>query len=229
MSNRDLVSSDKITFFQRTILKWFLRYGRIYPWRSEKDPFKILIAEIMLQRTRADQVLPVYEKFILKYHNPELLSNLSINDIQFFFSKLGLIWRSKLMKEMSMHLIRDYQGRVPSNKQHLLLLPGIGNYIADAVTVFAFNQRRTVIDSNVIRVVSRFFGIQTAGEMRYNKNFITFCQRLSENIPSEDVKKLNWALLDLGALICKPHAICNLCPMNTGCGYGHVFLYKEDS
>lgn len=147
-----------IPFFHENLLRWFDANARDFPWRKESDPFKILIAEMMLQRTKANQVLTIYDDFIERFPNPDLLANSRVEDIDFFLARLGLHWRSRLMREMALKLITVYEEKVPNTREEIITLPGVGNYIADAVCVCAFNQRKTVIDSNVVRVVTRFTG-----------------------------------------------------------------------
>lgn len=211
--------SKNIVFFQHNILEWFVKNGRIYPWRRESDPFKVLMAEMMLQRTRADQVLPVYKQFIKKFPDIRSLACATVEDVFKFILKLGLFWRGKLLKEMITTIMVKHNGKIPLERNELLEIPGIGDYIADAMIVFAFNGKRTVIDSNVVRLVSRFFGIEPRGEMRRNREFIKFCQRLSDDLGLDDVKKFSWALIDHSAAICRPIPFCHICPLSKECNY----------
>lgn len=211
---------SKKSFFQTELLEWFEHNARDYPWRKTDDSYKILIAEIMLHRTRVNQVLPVYEKFIKKYADVQTLAKANLVDVSKYVSKLGMLWRSKLILDMAQTLINTYDGNIPENREELLKIEGIGDYTADAMISFAFNKKRIIIDSNVIRVVSRFFGIkETTGEMRRNKSFIEFCQTLTEKLSGEQTKKLNWAMIDHSASICKPNPLCNKCPLDKECNY----------
>ena len=200
-------------------MKWFDKNGRNYPWRKEKNSYKILVAEVMLQRTRVEQVLPVYLSFIRRFPTVKSLAGASISDISEYVKKLGLFWRSKLISKMAGTILSDYGGKVPEERKELLKIPGVGDYIADAMISFAFNGKRTVVDSNVIRLVSRFFGIEVKGEMRRKKSFVDFCQKLSNDLNVEDVKRLNWAIIDHSAAVCKPKPCCVKCPLSSGCHY----------
>jgi A/G-specific adenine glycosylase len=206
-------------FFQHALLKWFRINGLKYPWRKERDPFKLLIAEVMLQRTRAGQVVPVYIDFVKKF--PDLQALSSSNEIQLekFMKRLGLFWRTELLMEMVSKISVEYNGIIPSNKEQLLSLPGIGDYIADALIVFAYGGKGVVVDSNVVRLVSRFFGINYKGEMRRNRDFKNFCQKLAQGISSKDIKKFNWALIDHPGKICTPIPRCQICPLSRKCNY----------
>ena len=171
----------------------------------------------MLQRTRVGQVLPVYRRFIRKFPSIEFLSDAKVEEIAVFVSKLGLFWRSKMMKEAAKYVITFFHGRIPSDRNALLMIPGVGDYIADAMISFAFGGNRIVIDSNVIRLVTRFFGIESKGEMRRNRSFINFCQSLSENLSFKEIKQINFGLIDHSAAICKPVPLCDQCPLSKEC------------
>jgi len=210
---------NKICFFQKQLLHWFKKNGRVYPWREAKNSYHKLIAEMMLQRTRVEQVLPVYLQFIKKFKNIESLSNAKITDVEKFVKQLGLFWRSKMIVDMAKHIAVREKSRIPEERENLLQIPGVGDYIADAMIVFAFNGKRTVIDGNVIRLTTRFFDIENKPEIRRNKNFVEFCQKLSEDLDLENVKDFNYALIDFAALICKRVPLCNRCPVSTRCSY----------
>jgi A/G-specific adenine glycosylase len=208
-----------IIFFQKSLLKWFKKNGRRYPWRLEANPFRILIAEMMLQRTRADQVVPVYITFVRKFPDAKSVFHARTDDISSTFLKLGLFWRMNRLRQMAGHILNRYQGNVPDKKEELVIIPGIGEYISDAIMVFAFNKRRTIIDSNVVRLVTRYFGIPLKGEMRRNKMFREFCQRLTIGLESQTIRSFNWSLLDHSAIVCKPVPLCENCPLSSKCQY----------
>lgn len=210
---------SKIVFFNRRLLKWFARKGRKYPWREISNPFNILIAELMLQRTKADQVLPVYLDFMKKFPDPDSMMHAVADDLKSIHS-LGLVRRSKVIVEMSKYLREGHGSLIPSSRDELLKIPGVGDYTADAMVVFAFNHRRTVVDSNVVRLVSRFFGIgNKKGEMRRNIAFVNFCQLLNDNVDDQNIKEFNWALIDFPAVICKTIPLCKICPLSSKCSY----------
>lgn len=211
--------SERIPFFQNVLLRWFGKNGRHYPWRKENDPYRILVAESMLQRTKVDQVLPVYSEFISKFPSVNALSSANVDEISIFVRRLGLLWRSRRMLDMAKHIVSKYNGKIPNNRKQLLLIPGIGDYIADAMISFAFGGRRIIIDSNVVRLVSRMFGFELKGEMRRNRQFIDFCQNLSQDIRPSDIRKFNYALIDHAAAICRPTPLCVKCPLAERCHY----------
>ena len=189
------------------------------PWRNEKDPYRILIAEVMLQRTKVEQVLPVYEKFIIRFPNFESLARSSEPEIRKFMNRLGLYWRTKLILKMAKKIIRDFNGKLPSEREMLFTIPGIGDYIAEMIIILAFRGKGIAIDSNVVRLITRFFGIETKGELRRRKNFINFCQELNRRMSSDEVRNFNLAIIDFPSMICKPKPLCNVCPLASRCIY----------
>jgi len=213
------VSRKHVSFFRSTVFSWFEKNGRSFKWRKESDPFRILIAEIMLQRTRAEQVEPVYTEFTNKFKNLRSLGQSQIEEISPFVGKLGLSRRSKIFIEMANYIMSKYNGEIPSSKEELLNIPGIGDDIANAMIVFAFGGRGFAIDSNVVRLISRFFGVSIRGEGRRDKTLVEFCHSLPRDRDPKSLKKLNWALIDFPALLCKIKPLCNDCPLATKCAY----------
>jgi A/G-specific adenine glycosylase len=173
----------------------------------------------MLQRTRAKQVAPVYLEFIGRFPEANSLNNIRTAEIRRFISKLGLTWRTETIVRTAHELNSKYNGMIPRSKNKLLMLPGIGEYISDALMVFGYKRRLTVIDVNVIRLVCRFFGIPLKGEIRRKKEFIRFCQTLVEKIPSDQIRNFNWALIDFPAVICLKNPRCSICPLSKRCDY----------
>lgn len=206
-------------FFIESMLKWFEFNGRKYPWRNETDPFKILIAEIMLQRTRADQVLPVYLAFVRKYPTIQSLAQANHEEIANLISSLGLPSRGETFLRIARTIIQDHGSRIPSERQQLLRLNGIGDYIANAFLLFGLRDGDLAIDSNVVRVVSRFFSGDGESELRRNKKFLQFCKTLVNRLDMEDRRNLNYSIIDFSAAICKKTPLCCRCPLASRCRY----------
>lgn len=199
------------------LLKWFKKYGRTYPWRKNTKPYRVLMAEIMLQRTKADQVLPVYKAFIKKFPDSASLAKAPPEEIDKVFSQLGLMWRAEKVKKLASVLASDYKGQIPNVREKLLSLPGVGEYVADAILCFAYGKDVAVVDANVCRVIGRIFGLKTRGEARRDSKFRKAAQQL---IPSGKAKEFNWAIIDLAAMICTPrNPKCKICPLSYVCLY----------
>jgi A/G-specific adenine glycosylase len=199
------------------LLEWFNENGREYPWRKKTSPYRILMAEIMLQRTKADQVLPVYKSFLKKFPDLDTLAKASSKEIEMVFAQLGLRWRAERVRKLVSVLISDYNRQIPDIREKLLSLPSIGEYVADAILCFAYERDIAVVDSNVCRVIGRVFGLKARGEARRDPKFRQVAQQL---VPKGKAKEFNWAIIDLGAMICTPrnpfHASC---PIKSYCTY----------
>jgi A/G-specific adenine glycosylase len=199
------------------LLKWYRENGRSYVWRRKKDPYGVLMAEIMLQRTRADQVEPVYLDFIEKFPNAQELRKATEEEIGEYFGRLGLLWRAKLVKRLVEEIVDKFDGEIPKDRDLLLSLPAVGEYIADAVLCFASDEDVAVVDSNVCRIIGRVFDLKARGEARKDPKYRQVVDKI---LPSGKAKEFNWALIDLGALICKPNRpLCGLCPLERLCQF----------
>jgi A/G-specific adenine glycosylase len=202
------IDEKDIKYFQNNIIKWG-KFNQLYfPWRETQNRWHALIAEIMLQRTNAEQVLPVYKEFTAKYKNPEDLLKYSGEGL---FRKLGLHWREKHIIELTKCIAGK---EIPESKESLLKLPGIGNYIASAYRSLHLGIRDVIIDSNIVRVVGRYFGFETDGETRRKKWFKELADRLT---PEKNFKEYNYSLLDFSKIICRPKPRCELCVLNGKC------------
>ena len=208
---------EKGKVFTELLLKWYRKNGRSYIWRKKKDPYSVLMAEIMLQRTKADQVEPVYMDFMRRFPDVRELNRATEKEIGEYFGRLGLLWRTRLVKRLAGELADRFGGRVPEDRNELLSLPAVGDYMADAVLSFVWGRDVAVVDANVCRVVGRVFGLTARGEARRNRRFRRVAQEL---VPSGEAKEFNWAMIDFAALICTPrNPKCGGCPMNEFCFY----------
>lgn len=199
----------------RELLKWFEVNRRSFAWRQTRDPYRIVIAEMMLQRTKAPQVEGCYLQFLQRFPSIEDLSAASIEEISQAIAPLGLAWRAEKIKGLATDIIAKFSGTVPSTRDELLSLPGIGDYIADAVLCFAFEHPVVVVDWNAARFICRFFGIQAKGEARRDKKVLEHARGM---IPHSHIREFNWALLDLSALVCTPRKpLSSICPLRAWC------------
>jgi A/G-specific adenine glycosylase len=203
--------------FADLILNWYEKNHRNFPWRTKTDPYQILIAEIMLQRTKADQVVPVYEEFLREFPTIKELNNATLEQIQSYFARLGLFWRASLVKQMAEEVVTRFEGRIPADRDRLLSIPAVGDYMADAVLAFAYGENVAVVDTNVCRVIGRVFGLEWKGEARRKP---IFKKILKELLPKGRAKEFNWAIIDHASLICLPREpLCWRCPLKGICEY----------
>lgn len=200
------------------LLEWYFKEDtRSFPWRLTEDPYSILVAEMMLQRTKAKQVVPVFLSFMKRFPSLDALSEADLTEIEKYFSKLGLLWRAKKFKFMADKISRDFKGQVPKKKDQLLSIPGVGEYVSDAVLCFAYREDTAIVDSNVCRVLGRIFGLKVKGEARRDPVYKQIAERL---VPKGRCREFNWALIDYAHEICTPqNPKCIVCSLDSICDY----------
>jgi A/G-specific adenine glycosylase len=207
----------QVTFIRHKLRGWWLTNRRRFDWRETRDPYRILIAELMLHRTRAAQVLPVYRRFIQLYPSFRKASAARPDQIETMLAPLGLRWRSTLVQELITVIRTRMHGKVPQSREELQSLPGVSNYIAGAVLCFSRNEPELLLDTNIVRVVGRLTGTPVTDGSRRSGRFRDLLRPL---IPEESPREFYFALIDLGALLCKPkNPECRICPLNVGCNY----------
>jgi len=208
---------EDIRRFRTVLLRWFRRNGRSYPWRETRDPFRILIAEIMLRRTKADQVSYVYEKLFTEYPGARALAKADDKKLEQILYPLGLKWRSPVFARVAREIEEKYQGQVPAEREKLTALPGVGDYVAGAVLSMAYNKKEWIVDSNIVRLFRRYFGIKTTKEGRRDKHIIEMARIYASG---RRPREANLAILDFSALVCAPvKPGCEICPLQKSCHY----------
>ena len=168
-------SREKTNDYVSVLLNWRKKNERKFAWRREDNPFHILIAEIMLQRTGARQVEPVYAEFVAKYPSVSDLANAPLEDIVKCLRPLGLKYRAIRLKQLAKTLEKEFGGNVPKNERVLLGLPGVGKYVANAVQCFAFKKDVPIVDANVLRILKRVFSVNSVGELSQGSRNMGFC------------------------------------------------------
>ncbi len=206
--------------FTEKLIEWHLdKNKRVMPWKGEKDPYKIWISEIILQQTRVEQGLEYYNKFILRYPTVHLLANAPEEEIFKMWEGLGYYSRCKNLISTAKNIFFDFYGNFPTTFEGILKLKGVGPYTAAAIASFAFGLPHAVVDGNVTRVLSRYFGESMPIDSTSGK--IYFTQLANELLYKKDPAQFNQAIMDFGATICKPqNPLCNDCVMIDQCvGY----------
>lgn len=202
--------------FVHTLLEWYPRHHRDLPWRNTNDPYIIWLSEIILQQTRVAQGLPYFLKFVDQYPDVQSLADAPIEDVMRLWQGLGYYSRARNLHECAKMVVRDFGGIFPDNYKDLLKLKGVGSYTAAAIASFAFREQVAVVDGNVFRVLSRYFGISTdiatpAGK----KEFENLANQL---IPADVPDVFNQAIMEFGALQCVPKSPdCLVCPLAGSC------------
>ncbi|MGH2505038.1 MAG: hypothetical protein ACRDID_21215 [Ktedonobacterales bacterium] len=210
-------SVARARWFRRRLLEWSKDHARVFAWRQQHDPYAVLIAELMLRRTQARQVEPVYIRFLQTYPNPLALAHAEMAKVAEALAPLGLAWRADNFIPLARLLEEQHAGHVPCERDALLTLPGVGPYVADAVRVFACDATAALVDTNTVRVAGRFWGLPTHPESRRQRPVQTAIDALIE--PGK-ARASNLALLDLAALICQPKTpLCSQCPVVAKCAF----------
>jgi len=207
--------NERKRFFVEAVLKWGRKNLRQYPWRQEQDPWKVLVAEIMLQRTTPGHVLTVYDSFLRRFPNPRSLAEALQSEVETLFRPLGMIKRVQKLVAAAREICRRHGGHVPLDPDELMKLPGVGRYTAYAVLSIATGRPYPIIDGNSARVLRRFFGLASKKRPRDDEELWSLAARL---IPSDEPALFNLSLLDMGAKLCRVQdPNCEICPLEGSC------------
>jgi A/G-specific adenine glycosylase len=215
---RSGVPRARIDRFRDGVRRWFRENARHFWWRKRPlSPYEILVTEALLQRTRAATVDGFLPSFFQRFPDPSTLAKARATDIEDFLRPVGL-WRRRAATLGN--LARELQrrgGSVPTSREELETLPGVGQYLASAVLLLAHRANEPLLDSNMARVLERYFGPRTKADIRYDP----YLQALSrEVLRGADPVRLNWGILDFAALVCTPRAPrCDSCTLKVGCRY----------
>lgn len=203
-------------YFSNKVVEWYDLNKRDLPWRGIKDPYKIWLSEIILQQTRVSQGLPYYQKFIKNYPNIKSLASAKEQEVLRLWQGLGYYSRARNLHRCAKEVMKLHGGSFPGSFNELKKLPGIGDYTAAAISSICFNEMRAVVDGNVFRVLSRAFGFYDA--INSNSGKKKFTQLANELIASHPPALFNQALMEFGALHCKPQSpLCEECPLQKNC------------
>jgi len=206
-----LSGSKRVRSFKAILLDWYSRNARKFPWRETNDSFRILIAEVLLQRSRAKTVATVYKVLFEIWPDPISLANAEILDVEEIIRPLGLISRATTLVALAKEVVKS--GAVPDSYEGMVSLPGVGRYIASATLATAFNKPSSLVDSVTARVYRRFFGIET--KIGIDEDIWSFVDTM---IKCDESRDLNWAVLDLAAIKCLPKVPrCDDCPLKKRC------------
>lgn len=202
--------------FSDKILKWYQENKRDLPWRGCRDPYKIWLSEIILQQTRVAQGTPYYFKFIEAFPTINDLANAKEGQILKLWQGLGYYSRARNLHTAAKMVVNENDGIFPGTYKELLKLKGVGDYTASAISSICFNERQAVVDGNVYRVLSRYFGIDipinTTKGIKYFKNLA------QEVLHSNNTSDYNQGIMEFGAIQCTPkNPNCEKCPLSNSC------------
>ena len=199
--------------------KWYEKNGRNLPWRvkggAHGAPYQVWISEIMLQQTTVKTVIPYFERFLKRFPDVKSLAAAPVDDVLLLWQGLGYYTRARKLHECAKAVVEKYNGEFPPDREKLLKLPGIGPYTSAAIAAFGFNLPETVVDGNVIRVLTRLKGWTRPVESLMNE-INAFAEELTKAsaCPADHAS----AMMDLGSGVCTPRSpLCAFCPLNKDC------------
>lgn len=202
--------------FSKVLIDWYLKNKRELPWRKTSDPYHIWLSEIMLQQTRIEQGLPYYQRFISAFPSVFDLAAAPQEKVLKLWQGLGYYSRARNLHESAKYVAEELNGVFPGSYKELKELKGVGDYTAAAIASICYNEPVAVVDGNVYRVLSRFFDIETP--INSTAGIKEFKALASELLDEKDPSSFNQALMEFGALQCKPrNPLCETCPLSSGC------------
>lgn len=202
--------------FEEEITRWYKLNKRDLPWRKTRDPYLIWLSEIILQQTRVNQGLSYYEKFSEKYPTVQDLANEKEDEVLKLWQGLGYYSRARNMHFTAKYIVENLNGKFPSSYNEILKLKGVGEYTAAAVASFSFDEKKAVLDGNVFRLLSRYFGIHLPIDSSAGKK--EFKSLANDLILEKEPGTYNQAIMEYGALVCTPKVpSCKSCRLSINC------------
>ncbi|GAB1308167.1 A/G-specific adenine glycosylase [Urechidicola sp. KH5] len=202
--------------FSKTLIAWYLKNKRELPWRQTNNPYFIWLSEIILQQTRVDQGLDYYLRFIKAYPTVFLLANAKENEVLKLWQGLGYYSRARNLHASAKYIVDECEGKFPNTYNDIIKLKGVGDYTASAIASIAFNEPTAVVDGNVYRVLSRYFGVETP--INSTNGIKEFKLLAQEVLNHKDPATHNQAIMEYGARICTPQKPnCSTCKLSDSC------------
>lgn len=200
----------------KELIRWYAANKRDLPWRNTQDPYHIWLSEIILQQTRVEQGLPYYLRFIERFPRVEDLAQAEEQEVLRLWQGLGYYSRARNLHAAAKQIMSVYNSAFPGSYDELIRLKGVGEYTAAAISSFAFNEAKAVVDGNVFRFLARYFGIDTPINSTTGKK--EFTELANSIIDPERPGVFNQAIMEFGALHCKPvNPYCDTCPFRLSC------------
>ena len=207
--------NDQSRAFVRKLLIWYKKAARDLPWRETRNPYAVLVSEFMLQQTQVSRVLDFYPRFLKRFPTIDKLARARPKAVMEEWEGLGYYARARNLHALARTVVRRYDATLPESVEDLRTLPGVGPYTAGAVACFAYEKPVPAVDTNVARVIRRaFYGTEHGARSKR-------VWQLAESLVPRNGKrawKFNQALMELGALVCKPRSpLCPECPVKNNC------------
>jgi A/G-specific adenine glycosylase len=212
------LDARKVKAFQTRLLAWFREYGRDLPWRRTRDPYRILVSEVMLQQTQVERVREYYGPFLREYPTVGDLAAARPAQVRESWDGLGYYARARNLHAAARTIVRRHGGSFPRRVEDLRALPGVGRYTAGAVVSFAYGEPAPILDTNVRRVLGRIFVRRRAARpAAVERRLWALAEAV---IPSGEAWTMNQALMDFGATVCTARSPkCPSCPLRSFCAF----------
>lgn len=217
------LNKTKLSWFQQKMISWGEQNLRVFPWRQTQDPYAILVAEFLLQQTDAPRVLPVYEQLIKRCPTLITLAETPVQEIADILKPLGLYYRADRLHQIACSIATDpaCKGKIPNNESKLISFKGVGKYIARSICANAFSQSTAVLDTNVSRILQRFFGLVPRRKRARDDRYLW--ETAQKIAPHTNMGLWNLTLVDFGAVVCThKNPLCSHCPLQEQCQYLHI-------
>lgn len=214
--------------FQRRLLAWYRANGRKLPWRRSRDPYRVLVSEVMLQQTQVERVKGYYGPFLRQYPTFEALAAAQEPAVRESWEGLGYYARARNLHATARIVVGEHAGKLPADSQVMRHLPGIGRYTAGAVLSIAYGHDEPILDTNAARVLARVFAVRVrGGKSALQRRLWEVAARVTARGAARD---FNQAIMDLGATICRArNPDCPVCPVRRECRARDSGLVKRDS
>lgn len=195
--------------------RWFFENRRSFPWRENPTPYRVWISEVMLQQTRASVVIPYFERWMRLFPDPATLAKASLEEVIKAWEGLGYYSRARRLHEGARQIVQYFGGKIPSSRELLEKIKGLGPYTVNAILSFAFHQRCAAVDGNTARVIARHYLLEE------NLSKLAVKRKIQALADEKLDAKKPWvtaeALIELGATVCQPKPLCDLCPISSTC------------
>lgn len=223
--------SRSLTELAARVCAWQREHGRHHlPWQGTRDPYRIWLSEIMLQQTQVSTVIPYYDRFLQRFPDIQSLADADQEEVMPFWAGLGYYARARNLHRCAQVLVAEYGGCFPATSQEIATLPGIGRSTAAAIAAFSTGERAPIMDGNVRRVFTRYFGIHGYPGLRaVEQRLWSLAECALEQAPADlDMAAYTQGLMDLGSQVCtRSRPQCPACPLATGCEAKRLGLQQQ--
>ena len=216
LSADSIIDANWLRRFRQRLRNWYRKHARSLPWRSDADPYRVWISEVMLQQTQVSTVIDYYQRFLQRFPDLNTLAAAEEQEVLRLWEGLGYYRRARQLHQAAIQIVKEHDGLFPSDRTSLLALPGIGRYTAGAILSIAFGQREPILEANTIRLLSRLLLLRE--ETTRSDSQRQLWELAEVLLPRTSIGLFNQALMELGSLVCTPqNPACHECPVQEIC------------